>query len=252
MIDGKTQGSPWNSSRSGQRWTTQTIRDVDLQNGDDILIATNGARAEIDYIQFNRRQADLANERSSDGRFKATGPLDDPKALPGQIIVAGQNPGYLKYNGGGPAFLSGPDNPETFLFLGSLSDDGTRSGGGQEQLIEKMAEAGVNAFHVQMFRMRRPNIKDEGDDQHNPFVDFDPAKPLNENVLDQWDGWIGQLEEAGIVVHLEFYNDATDVELMGWTLDEDGGTRQPWHIVHRVHLRLLRPNRGQENPRRHV
>ena len=35
--------------------------------------------------------------------------LDDPNALPGQVIVAGANPGYLKYNGGGPVFLCGPD-----------------------------------------------------------------------------------------------------------------------------------------------
>jgi hypothetical protein len=30
-----------------------------------------------------------------------------------------------------------------------------------------------------MFRMRRCNIKDEGDDHHCPFVDFDPTQPLN-------------------------------------------------------------------------
>ena len=88
--------------------------------------------------------------------------LDDPNALPGQIIIAGSNPGFLKYNGGGPVFLAGPDNPEDFLFQGTLNEDGTRSGRGQEGLIERMAAAGVNAFHCQMFRMRRCNIKDEG------------------------------------------------------------------------------------------
>ena len=30
------------------------------------------------------------------------------------------------------------------------------------------------------------------------------------------------LEKRGVVVHLEFYNDATDVEMMGWTLDGNG------------------------------
>ena len=57
-----------------------------------------------------------------------SGPLDDPMALPGQVIVAGAHPGYLKYNGGGPVFLSGPDNPEDFLFRGTLNPDGARSG----------------------------------------------------------------------------------------------------------------------------
>jgi hypothetical protein len=148
--------------------------------------------------------------------------LDDPNALPGQIIVAGSNPGYLKYNGGGPVFLAGPDNPEDFLFRGTLNDDGTRSGGGQEEMIERMSEAGVNAFHCQMFRMRRCNIKDEGDDQHGPFNDFDPSRGLNQSILDQWDTWLDLFEKYNIIVHLEFYNDATDVEMMGWTLDEKG------------------------------
>jgi hypothetical protein len=155
-------------------------------------------------------------------RFTATGPLDDPAALPGQIIVAGSKPGYLKYNGGGPAFLSGPDDPEVFFFMGNLNPDGTRSGGPQEQIIERLAKTGASAFQVQMFRMRRCNIKDEGDDTHNPFVGHDPAKALNTAVLDQWDKWLDALEKAGVAVYLNFYNDATDVERMGWVLDARG------------------------------
>jgi hypothetical protein len=155
-------------------------------------------------------------------RLTATGPLDDPSALPGQIIVAGSNPGYLKYNGGGPAFLSGPDDPEVFFFLGELKPDGTRSGGLQEQIIRRLAATAVSAFHAQVFRMRRCNIKDEGDDTHSPFLNHDPAKGLNPAVLDQWDGWLEQLEKAGVVMLVEFYNDATDVERMGWVLDARG------------------------------
>ena len=154
-------------------------------------------------------------------RFVATGPLDDPAALPGQIIVAGPRPGYLKYNGGGPAYLAGPDNPEDFFFRGDLNPDGTRSGD-QQQIIDLLAQTGVNAFHALMFRMRRCNFKGEGDDTHTPFIGHDPAKGLNKAVLDQWDKWIGQLEDLGVALHLEFYNDATDVELMGWTLDAGG------------------------------
>lgn len=155
-------------------------------------------------------------------RFTATGPLDDPAALPGQLIVAGSNPGYLKYNGGGPAYLSGPDDPEAFLFLGTLQPDGTRAGGPQEEVIRRLAAAGVSAFHMQAFRMKRCNFKKEGDDTHNPFIGHDPAKELNQAVLKQWEGWLEQFEKAGIVVHFEFYNDATDVELMGWVLDAQG------------------------------
>jgi hypothetical protein len=155
-------------------------------------------------------------------RLTALGPLDDPAALPGQIVAAGPKPGYLKYNGGGPAYLAGPDDPEAFFFLGNLNSDGTRSGGPQEEIIERLARTGVSAFHAQMFRMRRCNFKNEGDDTHTPFLDHDPAKGLNPAVLNQWDGWLAKFEKAGITIHLEFYNDATDVALMGWVLDARG------------------------------
>lgn len=172
--------------------------------------------------------AATAMGQSAAHRFTATGPLDDPDALPGQIIVAGSNPGYLKYNGGGPAFLAGPDNPEDFFFRGKLNPDGTRSGD-QDEILRFLADARPSAFHVQMFRMRRCNIKDEGDDTHNPFIDHDPSKGLNKAVLDQWDHWLGELEKIGVVVHLEFYNDFTDVEMMGWKLDEKGNLHPDEH-----------------------
>jgi hypothetical protein len=195
---------------------------VAIKSGDRIVVRTEaeaGAAARLDYVQLNRRTAPSATSAS---RFTATGPLDDPKALPGQLIIAGGRPGYLKYNGGGPAFLSGPDNPEEFLFRGVLNADGTRSAGGQDEMIDRMAEAGVNAIHILLFRMQRCNTKKEGDDRHSPFVDHDPSKPLNEAVLLQWEGWLTRLEQKGIASVLEFYNDATDVEQMGWTLDSRG------------------------------
>lgn len=162
-------------------------------------------------------------------RFTATGPLDDPAALPGQLIVAGSNPGYLKFNGGGPAYISGPDDPEAFFYLGNLNPDGTRSGGPQDEIIARLAAAGTGAFHAQVFRMKRCNFKKEGDDTHSPFLNHDPAKELNPKVLDQWEGWISKLEKAGIVLMLEFYNDATDVELMDWKLDSRGNLHPGEH-----------------------
>jgi hypothetical protein len=89
-------------------------------------------------------------------------------------------------------------------------------------MIARLARAGVNAFHCLAFRMKRCNYKQEGDDTHSPFVGHDPSKPLNEAVLAQWDGWFNELEDAGINLHFEIYNDATDVELLGWKLDAAG------------------------------
>lgn len=227
LVGDVPQGTAVESPGEGRGWTTHTIRDVTIRTGDEIAVAIQGS-ARLDYVQLNLRAANqTGNERApsrpavSHPRFTAQGPLDDPAALPGQIIVAGGRPGYLKINGGRPVYLCGPDNPEEFLFLGELNDDGTRSGP-QMEIINAIGKSGANAFHFMMFRMRRCNIKDEGDDTHCPFIDFDPAKPLNEKVLDQWDGWLSELEARGVIVHLEFYNDATDVERMGWTLDSQG------------------------------
>jgi hypothetical protein len=227
LRNGSPVAEPLVPQSDGQGWKSFTLEGVEIRTGDEIAVEINGS-ARLDYVQLARSGAGASEHGSKPAepeakRFVATGELDDPAALPGQIIVKGSRPGYLKYNGGGVAFLCGPDNPEDFLFLGDLNPDGTRSNGPQQQIIDRMADAGVSVCHVLAFRMRRCNIKDEGDDRHCPFVDFDPANPLNEKVLDQWEGWLKQLEKHGIAVHLEFYNDATDVERMGWTLDGQGG-----------------------------
>lgn len=217
-VNGKAQAE-WQSSESGQGWSSRIVRDVEVALGDELQIEASGGTARLDYVQLTRVPSIAAN---SSRRFDATGPLDDPAAMPGGLIVAGMNPGYLKLNGGRAIYLSGPDDPETFLYLGAPNPDSTRFGGQQSEIIARLASQGVTAFHCQIFRMRRCNIKDEGDDTHSPFLDHDPARPLNPAVLDQWDNWFAQLEEAGIVLHLEFYNDATDVERMGWVLDDAG------------------------------
>ena len=219
FVNGKQQGETAKIRGAAKGWATLTVPGVAIGTGDRIAVqveADSGSPVKLDYVEL------AYLEPVSESTNSAIQPLDDPAALPGQVIVAGSNPGYMKYNGGGPVFLSGPDNPEDFLFRGELNADGTRSGGGQEEMTRRMADADVNAFHCQMFRMQVCNIKDEGDDSHGPFVDHDPSKPLDEDVLTQWDGWLALMEKHGINVHLEFYNDATDVERMGWTLDADG------------------------------
>ena len=224
-MNGVIKGKPWRSSKDNDQWSSHTISDVAIKSGDEIMVQARGDSGEyvkLDYVQLNYIGPEYGSSRSAKSRFSSHGPLDDPDALPGQVIVAGSNPGYLKYNGGDPVFLSGPDNPEDFLFQGTLNADGTRSGGKQTEMIDRMAKAGVNAFHCQMTRMKVCNFKNEGDDTHTPFVNHDPSQGLDEDVLEQWDGWLSRLEDKGIIVHLEFYNDATDVEMMGWKLDSQG------------------------------
>ena len=240
FVDGTPRGAAWNAGSGDRQWESHVIAGVDLKFGGELAVNVEGAAAWVDYVQLNppgtapqppAEAAPRAPAKTSKAEPSRAAPatLDDPQAMPGGLIVAGANPGHLKYNGGRPVFLCGPDNPEEFLYLGTLHPDGTRSGGGQSEMIARMARSGVNAFHCLIFRMQRCNFKKEGDDQHCPFVDHDPAKPLNDAVLAQWEGWLTELERAGINVDFELYNDATDVELMGWQLDAKGNLHPDEH-----------------------
>ncbi|MHC4992216.1 MAG: hypothetical protein ACYTGC_14685, partial [Planctomycetota bacterium] len=45
----------------------------------------------------------------------------------------------------------------------------------------------------------------------NPFVDpSDPSSGLDEQLLDQWAGWLERLDESGVVVYLFLYDDGAD------------------------------------------
>jgi hypothetical protein len=222
-INGVQQGRVRKAADNSGKWTTFVFTDLALNANDKVGITANGLEGKLvkfDYVELHRKPVDSKSDQANQNALNSL--LDDPNAMPGQIIVAGENPGYLKYNGAGPAFLSGPDNPEDFLFTGELRPDGTRVGGGQVEMIQRMADTGLNAFHCQMFRMQRCNFKNEGDDTHAPFLNHDPSQPLNNAVLDQWESWFDLFEANNIVLHLEFYNDATDVEMMGWEMGRHG------------------------------
>ncbi len=242
LISGSEQKLVYEFLRKIPSWKIHVFPGVEFRRGEKVILSGEGNLPWVDYLALRRQDVEdskplgvvpivaRAGSPTSSGEISSPRqrfvplpgvPLDNPAALPGQIIVAGGRPGHLKINGGRPLFLCGPDNPEDFLFLGKLLPDGTRDGP-QMEIINFLEQTGVNAFHFMMFRMRRCNIKDEGDDTHCPFVDHDPSKPLNEKVLAQWEYWLQELEKRGIVVHLEFYNDATDVELLGWKLDGEG------------------------------
>ena len=120
FVGGVQRGEPWTAAADTESWQTKTIADVPVKAGDEIMVEIRGDGGEagkLDYVQLNYRAQVSDASGSTTSPFSGNRPLDDPDALPGQIIVAGKNPGYLKYNGGGPAFLCGPDNPET-LFSG--------------------------------------------------------------------------------------------------------------------------------------
>ena len=115
-VNGVQKGDSWYASKNNEEWTTHTISDVAIRSGDEIMVEVRGDSSEygkLDYVQLNYRSSESDAFSSSSSGFSVSGHLDDPDALPGQVIVAGSNPGYLKYNGGGRADVVGKNRSQT-------------------------------------------------------------------------------------------------------------------------------------------
>jgi hypothetical protein len=206
-INDKVQGNGGKTVAGNNAWKSYTIEDVILAQGDVVEVACRyDEPLELDFVELTYR-----------------GP-DDPAAMAGQIIVDPANPRWLKFNGGKRCFLFGAGNPEEFFFFGKRQPDGTRTGGRQSDMIRKLAGTGANTFHVLVMRDSRYNLEPgNGAPDGNPFVDADISGKLDEDILNQWEGWLGEMEAAGLIVLFNFYNDFDDYEeKAGWTLDAHG------------------------------
>lgn len=129
-----------------------------------------------------------------------------PGAMRGQIIVDPEHPQWPARHGVGPFFMCGPGDPEDFLYRGALQPDGTRAGD-QEELIARLAGTGANCVYLQAVRSHGG----DGDRTHNPFVDHDPARGVSETVLQQWERWFRELDEAGITIFFFVYDDSARI-----------------------------------------
>lgn len=137
--------------------------------------------------------------------------------LEGQIIVDPNNPAWLKYNGGGPFFMCGPGDPEGFLYRGSRNPDGTRNGD-QMELIGKLKGTGANCIYLMAVRSHGG----DGDHTQNPLVASDPAKGLDQDILDQWGTWFTEMDNNGIVIFFIFYDDSARIwNTFNWVFQKE-------------------------------
>ncbi len=127
-------------------------------------------------------------------------------ALPGQVVVDADHPQWLTRHGGGPFFMCGPGDPEGFLYRGTRDPDGTRNGD-QMALIEKLNGTGANCVYLMAVRSHGG----DGDSTHNPFVDSDPTKGLDQDILNQRDTWFVEMDSHGIVVFFFMYDDSARI-----------------------------------------
>ncbi|MDQ1255857.1 MAG: hypothetical protein QG656_451 [Candidatus Hydrogenedentes bacterium] len=153
--------------------------------------------------------------------------------LPGQIVVDPRHPVWLARNEDrdrdgalDPFFLCGPGDPEGFLYRGARRPDGTRDGD-QEDIIRKMKGTGANCLYIAAIRSHGG----DGDEMQNPFVDGDPGKGLDDDILDQWETWFKKLDDNGIVVFFFLYDDSARI----WRDGETAGPDEAAFIERIVH-----------------
>ncbi|OQB15599.1 MAG: hypothetical protein BWY15_00311 [Firmicutes bacterium ADurb.Bin193] len=135
----------------------------------------------------------------------------DSGPMIGQVMVDPENPSWLvrkTATGYDPVFICGPGDPEEFLYIGTRQSDGTRTGGNQQEIIDRIKDSGANCIYFQAIRgtINKP-AQGDGDNTMNPFVDSDITKGLSEPILAQWEGWFDQLDANGTIMYFFFYDD---------------------------------------------
>ncbi|MBN2138969.1 MAG: serine hydrolase [Sedimentisphaerales bacterium] len=123
-----------------------------------------------------------------------------------QIVPNPDNPRWLTRTDAAPFFMCGPGDPEDFLYRGKLNPDGTRNGD-QQDLIEKLKRSGANCIYLMAVRSHGG----DGDKTHNPFVENDPEKGINEKILQQWENWFAEMDQNQIVIYIFLYDDGTNI-----------------------------------------
>jgi len=128
------------------------------------------------------------------------------QVLPGQIVRDPDHPQWLMRAGGEHVFLCGPGDPEDFFYRGERLPDGTRDGD-QDEMLAKLVAQGGNTLYVEVVRSHGG----DGGPDHNPFVDSDPALGFDEDILQQWEGWLDQAEAAQLTVFFFVYDDSSKI-----------------------------------------
>jgi hypothetical protein len=147
--------------------------------------------------------------------------VSSPGPLPGQIVVDQTHPAWFEYHYGGPFYMCGPGDPEGFLYRGTRNPDGTRDGD-QMDLVDKLAGTGANCIYLMAARSHGG----DGGPTENPFIDSDPANPLDDDILAQWETWFTAMEDNGIVTFFFFYDDAGCINHPLWDTGDELGTAE--------------------------
>lgn len=118
----------------------------------------------------------------------------DPGSGEGPITV-GDSGHWFEYSGNGePYFMAGSGGPEGFLYYSDAR---------RQEIVDQLIDNDVRAVYIHAVRS---NGGDGGGDE-NPFIGNNPANGVDPAVLDEWDSYLSQLDDAGIVTWFHLYDD---------------------------------------------
>ncbi len=149
--------------------------------------------------------------------FCALAPTGMSQALPGQVQIDPAYPQWLQFEGGGHPFYCGTGDPEDFFYRGTRQADGTRVGD-QDALLDKLETHGGTTLYLEVVRSHGG----DGSSDHNPFINSDPAQGLDQDILDQWEGWLQRCEDLDILIYLFIYDDSARI----WSTGNLVGTEE--------------------------
>lgn len=120
------------------------------------------------------------------------------QAQPGGALTVDSSGHWFVYNDTGePYFMAGAGGPEGFLYY---SDER------KQQIVDNLITSGANAIYMHSIRSNGG----DGKASENPFNDTsNPNSGVNMDVLDNWDRYFKQLDDAGITLWLHLYDDGT-------------------------------------------
>ncbi|MEM7323807.1 MAG: DUF4832 domain-containing protein [Actinomycetota bacterium] len=118
----------------------------------------------------------------------------DPSSGVGKLTVDDSGHWFAYEGNGEPYFMAGSGGPEGFLYY---------SDSRKQSIVDQLIRNDVRAIYI---HAARSNGGDGGGDE-NPFIGNNPDNGVDPAVLDEWDTYLSQLDEAGIVTWFHLYDD---------------------------------------------
>lgn len=118
----------------------------------------------------------------------------DPASGEGPLTVSDNGHWFEYADNGEPYFMAGSGGPEGFLYYSDQR---------RQEIVDQLIDNDVRAVYIHAVRSNGG----DGSNDENPFIGNNPNNGVDPAVLDEWDSYLSQLDDAGIVTWFHLYDD---------------------------------------------